>query len=125
MAARKPGQGSERRQRTLRTMHRWTPAELNALRAAAEAEGLSVAAYVRRETLGDVGPRAARGRMLPEERAVRQLIGQLGYVGNNLNQLTRAVNMGDLERPAELDRALSDVLATIDRCAKVIGRGPP
>jgi len=38
------------------------------------------------------------------------LRGDLGYIGNNLNQLTRLANMGDLDRPADLNRVLREAL---------------
>jgi hypothetical protein len=46
-----------------------------------------------------------------------ELRGDLGYVGNNLNQLTRLANIGDMDRPADLDSVLARLtrlLAQID-----------
>ena len=104
---RREGKGSEKRQRTETIRLRLTPAEKAVIQQRANAAGKAPPAYLRLAALGDAGPRSMRARPLPAEHAVRDLIGQLGYVGNNLNQLTRAVNMGDLEEPRELATVLS------------------
>ncbi len=119
----KEGQGSEKRQRMAVHAIRLTPAERDELARRAEAAGLSVAAYVRHQALGSPGPRSLR-RLSVNAALVRQLIGQLGYVGNNLNQLTRLANMGDLEEPAELVSVLRKIDETADACMAALGRDP-
>ena len=49
-------------------------------------------------------------RMSADLAALAKLRGEIGYVGNNLNQLTRLANMGDMDRPADLDQALKVTL---------------
>jgi hypothetical protein len=119
--SRKEGQGTEQRQR--RELHaiRLTPAERAELNRRAEAAGMSVAAYVRHQALGAAGPRSGR-RLSIDAVLIRQLIGQLGYVGNNLNQLTRLANMGDLEEPAELIPVLRKIDEAADACMTALGR---
>ncbi len=121
MAARREGQGSERRQRSVKTDIRWSSAEAAALRAAAARAGMSIAAFIRQQALGSPGPRSVR-RLSIDARAVRELIGQLGYVGNNLNQLTRLANMGDLEEPRELAPVLRKISDAADACMAALGR---
>ena len=122
--ARKDGQGSERRQRSEQHRIRLTAAERTELNHRAELAGLSVAAYVSHRAIGTEGPRSMRSAPLPAERAVRDLLGQLGYVGNNLNQLTRAVNMGDLEEPRELASVLTRLYDLQDAFHALLPRRP-
>ena len=97
--------GSETRQRnTAPAQVRLTPDERAQLDAAAERAGLTVGAFIRQQCLGTPGPRAAR-RPPVERAALAQLIGQLGKCGSNLNQIARALNMG--EEPGEIDAAIA------------------
>jgi hypothetical protein len=103
---------SEKRQRTEQFRVRLTPPEKTKLEERAEAAGMDVAAFVRHQTLGERGPRT-RVRFAGDVAELARLRGELGRVGNNLNQLTRLANIGDIERPAMLDAALADVLALL------------
>ena len=114
--------GSEKRQRTAQHRIRLTPAEKAQLDERAEAAGLDVAAYVRDRTLGTPGPRIVR-RMTADLAELARLRGALGYVGNNLNQLTRLANMGELDRPRELDETFARVRALMDELRAAMG-GP-
>ena len=114
---------SEKRQRSDQHRIRLTPAERLLLNARAEAAGMSVAAYVRHQALGEEGPRSVR-RVPVDALAVRQLAGQLGSVGNNLNQLTRMAHMGDLDAPAELAAVLDRVNDAADACLAALGYKP-
>lgn len=73
---------------------RCTADELAILNAAAERAGLTVGAFMRKQCLGEAGPRAVR-RPPVEQAALSQLLGQLGKAGSNLNQIARALNMGE------------------------------
>jgi hypothetical protein len=53
--------------------------------------GLSVGAYLRALALGSAGPRAVR-RPPVERKELARLLGHLGKVGSNLNQLAHAFN---------------------------------
>lgn len=122
-ATKREGQGSERRQRSAKTDIRWSIDEHARVIARAEAAGMSVAAFIRHQALGASGPRSVR-RLPIDAIAVRQLIGQLGYVGNNLNQLTRLANMGDLEEPGELSPVLAKIDLALDACMQALGKEP-
>ena len=75
--------------RTERHNLRFTIAEMNHVRAQADAAGLDVAEYIRRRAVGYVAP-AGTGRRGADPR----LIGELNALGNNVNQLARAVHRG-------------------------------
>jgi hypothetical protein len=58
---------------------------------AATRAGLSIGAYLRALALGSAGPRAVR-RPPVERRELARLLGHLGKVGSNINQLAYAYN---------------------------------
>jgi hypothetical protein len=65
--------------------------ERAAIKAVADEAGLSVGALLRLLALGDAGPRAVRKP--PIERAeLARILGQLGKIGSNVNQIAKAVN---------------------------------
>ena len=103
---------SEKRQRTEQHRTRLTPHEKVRLGERAAEAGMEVGAYVRHQCLGTAGPRTIR-RMTADLAELARVRGALGYVGNNLNQLTKLANIGDLDRPQELDRTLAAVLAIL------------
>jgi len=123
MTAQKSTHGSEKRKRAEQHRIRLTTSERKELNMRAEAAGMSVAAYVRHQALGAPGPRSVK-RLPLDAVLVRQLIGQLGYIGNNLNQLTRAVNVGDIVEPRELAPVLREVNEAIKTNMALIGRSP-
>ena len=49
------------------------------------------------------------------------MVGQLGRLGNNLNQLTRLANEGRIVPPQTLGMALDDVRRLVDAIAKALG----
>lgn len=85
---------------------RFTLAELSRVRVQADAAGLDVAEYIRRRALGYVVP-AGTGR----RRTDPQLIVELNAVGNNVNQLARAVHRGG--RFTEHWQAVADELCRV------------
>lgn len=89
---------SERRQRKKAFATRWLPEEFAELSRRAEAAGLSRAAYIRRQTIDDEGPRAQR-RTSETRRDLARLLAAVNKIGGNINQIARALNRGrDLER---------------------------
>lgn len=100
--------GTDIRQRTSQILVRLTDEELAAIDAKADRAGIARAAFMRAAALGAVGPRAQR-RPPADHVALRQILGELGRIGNNLNQLARAGNAG-----VEIDmRALSAGIAAL------------
>lgn len=115
---------SEKRKRTALVVTRHTPQEKAAMVAAAERAGADLSAFIRLQTIGQAGARTRAIRPSPDLAAWAEWRAQLGYIGNNLNQLTRLANMGDLDRPAELDRVLAEVSALIAEARTVMRPEP-
>ena len=89
---------SESRKRTKMLPTRWTPAEHEQLSQRARRAGLSRAAFIRLKTLGDEGARSQK-RPSKERRDLAQLLGELGKIGSNINQIARHLNSGgDMQR---------------------------
>lgn len=86
--------GSDKRQRGKIQPVRCTLEEFNAIAAKADQAGLSTAGFMRAAALGDPGPRAQR-RPPADHKALRQLLGHAGRIGNNVNQIARSLNMGE------------------------------
>lgn len=85
---------SESRQKGERLTVRFSPAEREQLEALAGREGLTLGSYVRSRSLEKPTTRARR-RPVIEQVAVSKLIGELGRVKNNLNQLAKQANSGN------------------------------
>jgi Mobilization protein NikA len=104
--------GSDKRRRLRQSLVRWTDEEFNA-----------VAAFMRAAALGDAGPRAQR-RPPADHKALRQILGELGRVGNNLNQIARALNAGEQARLPELKDALRAYMTIRDAIFAALGKKP-
>lgn len=95
----------ERRSEQVKT--RFTLAEIDHLRANANKAGLTLADYVRRcslqmrvvEKSGGAGP---------------QVINELVRIGNNLNQIAKALNTHRQPIPPDLSAALAQLARTLD-----------
>ena len=114
--------GTEKRQRTRLKAVRFTPDELSALEGAAERAGMSVGAYMRSVLLAAPAPRQSR-RPPVEKRALAQLLGHIGKLGSNLNQLARYGNLGRLIEDQHLAEASADVAAMRAAVMDALGRG--
>ena len=102
---------------------RCTPEKHAALEAAAAKAGLSVGAYLRALADGAPGPRAVR-RPAVERVALAQVLGALGRVGSNVNQLTRVANTtGALPEVATLKAVSAEICVMRDALMKALGRG--
>lgn len=115
--------GSDKRQRTKRHTDRYTTDEFNRIAAKADRAGLSFSAFVRACLLGDAGPRAQRRRPA-DHKTLLQVLGQLGKVGSNVNQIAHASHIGDQASAAELKeirRAIEDIRK---RLYEALGKSP-
>ena len=120
--------GSDKRQRGETVTVRLSKDERDALDALASRSGLAAGAFMRAAAFGDAGPRAQR-RPPVDHRALRQLLGECGRVGNNLNQIARRLNEGGGANIPELQAALAaylDIRAAILRALAMdtIGEEP-
>jgi hypothetical protein len=120
--------GSDKRQRNRLGSFRLSDDEFNRIAAKADRSGLTFGAYMRAAALdGDAGPRAQR-RPPADHRALREILGHVGRIGNNLNQIARSLNSGDAVNIPELREALGAYLkirnAILDALGKKHGPNP-
>ena len=116
--------GSETRQRTVDLHIRLTPEERAQINAHAERAGLTSGSYARLVLLGTRSPRQVRRP--PVERAeLGRLLGAIGHVGANLNQLAHASNSGLPVGRRELAEALAGLAKVRDAILSALGRGTP
>lgn len=116
--------GSEKRQRTKRRSVRFTTDEFNRIAAKADNSGIGFAAFMRAAALdGDAGPRAQR-RPPADHKALRQLLGHVGRIGNNINQIARAINAGEKASLPDLQEALRAYLDIRTAIFDALGKTP-
>ena len=117
----KSRRGSETRKKSVPVTTRYDADELAALDDAASRAGLTRASYQRVQTLG-TPPKTRSTRRPPIEReTLARLLGQLGKVGSNLNQLAHAANVGQTHR-AEIVAVVADVRALLPPLLDALGR---
>lgn len=97
----------------------------------AEAAGLSVNAFMLGAALAgsDVAPPRRRPRTIASPAdiaALRDLLGQVGKLGNNVNQLARAVHLGERRDGSDVGPLLlAEVERLADMLAVALGQRPP
>ncbi len=85
---------------------RFSPAELDALEAAAAAAGMTVSAFVRSLAMEGAG---VRPFLAEGDRAVLMLLAEgMRTIGGNLNQIARAINTGRVPAEEELSGSIRD-----------------
>lgn len=114
--------GSEKRQRGPRITVRFTEEEIRTVRAKAEKSGISVSALIRLAVLDLPPPRAAR-RPTVQLKAVAQLLGNLGRIGSNVNQLAKHANAGRYQQDS-IELAMRDLMDMRMACLQALGREP-
>lgn len=116
---------SETRQRTELVFARLTPEEKARFVDRADAAGLTTAAFLRAAAIKDAGPRAQK-KLPADAQALREVIGHLGKIGSNLNQIARYLHTGGTA--AELLDDIRDILADHarlrDRLYEALGKTP-
>jgi hypothetical protein len=101
---------------------RCTVQERAAIKEAADKSGLAVGAYLRATALGSPGPRAVR-RPPVERKELARLLGHLGKVGSNINQLAHAFNSTRrIPGLAELKAVREQIGEIRDALMKALGR---
>ncbi len=121
--------GSETRQRTEATRTRFTPAELAEVEDAASRYGLTPASFSRTAQLsvarGEARLSAAPARSVRrppvEKEQLARVLGQLGKIGSNLNQVAKAANMNKAEL-AEFMEVLAEVREASRAVMHAMGR---
>lgn len=88
---------------------RLTPDEKAKLKR--EAGSMPLGAYIRSKLLGEASrPRRSRRNPIEDDKALAQLLGELGKarLANNLNQLAKQANSGSLPITPETEKAIQD-----------------
>ena len=113
--------GSDKRRRSHQSLIRWTDEEFTNITEKADKAGLAVAAFMRAAGLGSPGPRAQR-RPPVDHKALRQYLGQVGRLGNNINQIARALNSAEKAELPELQQVLRACLDILNRINAALGK---
>ena len=113
--------GSDKRQRTELVQFRCTKEEHAAAEQLADRAGLALGAFARAAMLGSTGPRAQR-RPPADHQALRQILGHLGSIGNNLNQIAYKLNSGQQASLPELKGCLRGYLELRDAIFQALGK---
>jgi Bacterial mobilisation protein (MobC) len=89
----------------------------------ADKAGLSAGAYLRTLAIGTAGPRAVRRPPVEKEELAR-VLGELGRLGSNVNQIARVVNTtGNLAATSNLASIEAEVQTMRAALMKALGRG--
>lgn len=118
--------GSETRQRTYAVAVRLNGAERTALIDRADRVGISISAYIRQQVL-DVAPPRQRPRPAVEVEKLSLLLGQIGKIGSNLNQIAARLNANEPARKTDfgylimLSKHIAEMRAAI---LEAMGRAP-
>ncbi|MFQ3621923.1 MAG: plasmid mobilization relaxosome protein MobC [Acetobacteraceae bacterium] len=115
--------GTDRRQRNVTVTVRLTADERARLEELSSRAGYAAGAFMRAAAFGEAGPRAQR-RPPADHVAIRKLLGELGRVGNNINQIARAVNADQSVNVPELREALTAYLELRDAIFVALGMEP-
>jgi len=115
--------GTEKRARSTHLTIRFTPEERASIDTAAERAGLTSGSYARQTLLGAPAPRQVR-RPPVERRELARLLGELGKIGGNLNQLAKAANQGLTVFHHEILAALGGLKVLREALLKALGREP-
>ncbi len=113
--------GTETRQRNKLLQVRLTPDELAEIEAQAARAELTTASFARSILLSSPAPRARR-RPAVQTQEVARLLGELGKVGSNLNQIAHRLHTGQAVGSNSVADAVADVQAMRDACLAALGR---
>jgi hypothetical protein len=103
---------------------RFTPGQLEKLSEKASDAGMSIGAFARETLLGSAGPRSVRKPPVQKAELAR-LLGELGKVGSNVNQLARAFNQHHATPSVqELTGIKSEMVAMRLAIMQALGREP-
>jgi hypothetical protein len=113
--------GTEKRIRRRMLTARFDDEEFALVQANAEKAGLTVSSHARNVLLGAPAPRQVR-RPPVERKELARLLGELGHVGGNLNQIAKALNAGVLVYESEIGGALAGLAEVRAAILKALGR---
>ena len=116
-------QGSENRARSTHLTIRLTADERAAIDQAAEDAGLTAGSYARDRLLGGSAPRQVR-RPPADRKELARILGELGKIGSNLNQLAHSANVGAVLFSNEIQEALDSLNGPREAILRAMGRTP-
>jgi hypothetical protein len=120
--------GSDKRQRPHTITVRLSDDEKAALHTRAVERGLALGAFARAAMLGNTGPRAKR-RPPVDQVLLRRLLGQLGRIGGNINQIAHRLNADQKASLPEIRETLNSLQTIRNAIYAAIGmepeKGPP
>jgi hypothetical protein len=103
---------------------RWSAEQYAAVSAMADQAGMPVGTFLRTLALGSPGPRATRKPPI-ERRELARLLGELGKIGSNVNQIAKAIHQTqNLPSWSELASIREDVTAMRAAVMTALGRDP-
>src|ERR1700679_3792712 len=118
----KARRGSETRKKTHLVTSRYDAEEFAELEDAASRAGLTRASYQRVQSLAK--PKTRSTRRAPIERELlAKVLGQLGKIGSNLNQIAHEAHLGRDVR-AEVFSELPALRGLVPQVLKALGRAP-
>lgn len=122
MTVRKKG-GSEKRQRLSVISIRLDAEERARAKRLADKAGLALGAFARAAMLENPGPRAQR-RAPADKDALLRILGHLGKLGSNVNQIARRLNLGEKAHLPSLEEALGAYLQLRNAIYEALGLDP-
>jgi hypothetical protein len=121
MGERDVSHGSEKRVRNHVLPIRLSDEEHAVIEDAAARSGLMIGSYARQVLLGAPAPRQVR-RPPIERKELGRLLGELGKIGGNLNQIAKAMNTGVLVYEGEINTAVRSLVEMRDAVLAALGR---
>lgn len=110
-----------KRQRTRQINIRVSDEELEKIEADAGRAGITVGAYVRQVLLDAPIPRQSK-RPSIEKESLSKLLGQIGKIGSNINQLAKSNNRGIAPYAHEMHTALEMLLLLQQEVLQALGK---
>jgi hypothetical protein len=116
----KTRRGTETRKRSTPVTTRYDAAELAALDEAASRAGLTRASYQRVQSLAQPTTRSTRRAPIDRE-LLAKVLGQLGKIGSNLNQIAHGSNMGRIET-SRINGTVNELRRLVPSIMDALGR---
>ena len=112
--------GSQTRKKLHMVTTAYDPDEFAELDEAASRAGLTRASFQRVQSLA--APKTRSTRRAPIEReTLARLLGQLGKIGSNLNQIAHAANLNETQS-REIDAAVAELRGLLSPILEALGR---
>lgn len=112
--------GSENRQKGFVIGVRVNEVEQAELKISAEAAGLSVPSFIRSKVLAEIQTASRPAPPSIDRKLLSQLLGQLGKVGSNINQIAHKLNEGGSIAAPRITGAIDDFEVLRDEILKAL-----